>query len=534
MTMNKSTFLKPEGIDDRQGCGVVRMDRRRFLAVATLAAGSLASFPVRAEESLTEVGLSLGPPAARAIPRDYLGFSYETAQLADPEYFAADNRELVSLFQALSSEGVLRLGGNSSEFCWWKANVGDQPPELPESARRADNWMPHEFTAIEPVAIDRLVGFLDATGWKAIYGLNLGTGAPARDAEEAAYVAGRLGSRLHYFQIGNEPEYYRNDNNRLRPPDWNFDQYLAQWVAFAQAVIARVPDARFGGPDVGSNAQWVTRFAQEAPQRLPGRIVACSGHYYAMGPPDNPRTTVERLLAPDPAVNQVQRIVSTADAGHLTYRMTEGNSCYRGGKPGVSNAFCSALWAADYLLKLASFGCAGVNLHGGSANAIRTSLGGHLPGEQLAPDAPAVAAEGSFYTPIAGSREKGFSARPVFYGMRLAGILAGGRMRSASFDQAPSNASAWAAEMPDGTTRLVLINKHASQKLRISLPSAHDAKLWRLQAPGLTATSDETLAGEQIKPGTTWQPLKEEPLASANGGVKLDLPPGSGAALFLI
>ena len=83
--------------------------------------------------------------------------------------------------------------------------------------------------------------------------------------------------------------------------------------------------------------------------------------------------------------------------------MTEGNSCYRGGKPGVSNAFCSALWAADYLLKLASFGCAGVNLHGGSAYVIRSSLGGHLPGKDLAPDGHAIAAEGSFYSPIAGS-----------------------------------------------------------------------------------------------------------------------------------
>ncbi len=29
-----------------------------------------------------------------------------------------------------------------------------------------------------------------------------------------------LGSRLICFQIGNEPEYYKNDNTRLRGPDW--------------------------------------------------------------------------------------------------------------------------------------------------------------------------------------------------------------------------------------------------------------------------------------------------------------------------
>jgi hypothetical protein len=509
------------------------INRRRFIAVVGLATGALAGVPLYAQESPTRFRLTLGNAANNAVPVDYLGFSCESSQLGDPTFFAADNRELVSLFKTLAPEGILRLGGNSSEFCWWKTSATGQPPELPASAQGADNWMPHSFTAIEPVAVDRLAEFLKATAWKAIYGLNLGTGSPERDAEEAAYVARRLGKRLLFLQIGNEPEFYRDANNRLRSQDWNFDKYLAQWMTFAKAVIARVPEARFGGPDIGSNAQWIARFAREAPPMLPGRIVACSGHYYVMGPPDNPGVTAQRLLAPDRNVDrEVPRIISVASETHLVYRMTEGNSCYRGGKPGVSNAFCSALWAADYLLKLASFGCAGVNLHGGGAGVIRGSLGGHLPGENLSPDGAAIAAEGSFYTPIAGSREKGFKARPVFYGMKLAGTLAGGKMRPVSFDQAPVNATAWAADMPDGSTRLVLINKDARQKLQISIPSARDAKLWRLQAPGLTATSAVTLAGAEISSGKTWRPSEEAHLAGKNRELQLEMEPASGAALF--
>jgi len=514
-----------------------RLNRRRFLATATLAAGALAALPAWAQQGealdMLESALTFGPPGTGAVPGDYLGLSYESVELADPAFFAPDNRELVLLFKSLSPAGVLRLGGNSSEFCWWKTGAADQPPELPASARRADNWMPHAFTAIEPLAIDRLAGFLKTTGWTAIYGLNLGTGSPARAAEEAAYVARRLGAYLRFFQIGNEPEYYRDANNRLRPPDWNFDQYLAQWLTFAQAVIARVPEARFGGPDVGSSGQWTSRFAQEAPPRLPGKIVSCSGHYYVMGPPDDPHSTVGRLLSSDRNLDRnLPHLINLAQASHLDYRMTEGNTCYRGGKPGVSNAFCSALWAADYLLKLASFGCAGVNLHGGSGTVIRNALGGHLPGEQVAPGAAAVAAEGSFYTPIAGSREHGFSARPIFYGMKLAGLLAGARLRPVSFAQAPANAAAWAAETTDGETRLVLLNKHDRQTLRISLPSTHTATAWRLLAPDLTATADVTLAGAPIQPGKTWQPLKEERLDSTGGQVKIELPPASGAAVF--
>ena len=450
-----------------------------------LIAGSLPAYYVRStlslaadgtQENAAKIALTLGTAETKAVPVDYLGFSCETAQLADPTFFDPKNSELVSFYKTLTPEGILRLGGNSSEFCWWKTSDNDKPPELPESAHRDDNWMPHEFTAIEPIAVDNLAGFLEATGWEVIYNLNLGTGTPERDAEEAVYVAKKLGKKLLYFQIGNEPEYYRDSNNRLRAQDWNFDKYLAQWLTFARAVIARVPDAKFGGPDVGSNAQWVTRFAQEATQELPGRIVACSGHYYVMGPPDDPRSTVQRLLARDRRVDRdVPRVISVAKENNIVYRMTEGNSCYRGGKPGVSNAFCSALWAADYLLKLASFGCAGVNLHGGGASIIRSALGGHLPGEQLTSEAAAIAAEGSFYSPIVGSREKGFVARPIFYGMKLAGILAGGRMRPASFDKSPVNASAWAADMPNGDTRMVLLNKDARQKLKISIHSDFDA-----------------------------------------------------------
>ena len=506
---------------------------RRQMLASLFATTAFCTLPAVAQDNATKASLTFGETARDPVPLDYVGFSYETAQLADPDFFAEDNKKLISLFRSLSDHGVLRIGGNSSEFCWWRARPDDHPPELPASAHGDENWMPHRFTAIEPVAIDRLEGFLRATGWNCIYGLNLGVGTPDRDAEEAVYVAKRLGPRLLYFQIGNEPEFYRDSNNRLRPPDWDFDKYLAQWMTFARAALKRNPDLRFGGPDVGSNAEWVVRFAEEAPKQLTGKIVAATSHYYAEGPPDSPDTTVARLLAPDPKIDRdVPRIIAAANQSHILYRMTEGNSCYRGGKPGLSNAFCSALWAADYLLKLASYGAAGVNLHGGGAKQIRMSLGGHLPGEQLAPGAAAIAAEGSFYTPIAGSREKGFIARPIFYGVKLAGVLAGGRMRSLKLDQSPSDATAWAAEMPGGGMRFVLLNKNSRQKFELAIPSAYTARLWRLEAPDLTATTHVTLAGAAIRPSEAWRPHREERIASKGGVVRVTLEAASGAALF--
>lgn len=506
---------------------------RRHLLSSLCAFAALKALPEVPSENGIQATLSLGAASSIAIPLNYVGLSYETAQLADPDFFTADNRELVSLFRALSPRGILRIGGNSSEFCWWRANPSDHPPVMPDSARTDGNWMPQSFTAIEPVAIDRLAGFLDATGWRVIYGLNLGTGIPAKDAEEAAYVSKALGSRLLFFQIGNEPEYYRDSNNRLRTPDWDFDKYFAQWTEFAQAVIERVSDARIGGPDVGSSAEWVVRFAREAPKRLPGRIVACTGHYYAEGPPDSPQTTVARLLASDPKLDKtLGRVTQAAAQTNLDYRMTEGNSCYRGGKPGLSNAFCSALWAVEFMLKQASYGTAGVNLHDGGSKQIRLSLGGHLPGEQLAPDGAITAAQGSFYTPIAGTRESGFVAKPVFYGMKVAGLLAGGRMRSISFDPPLSQSTAWAAEMADGSTRVIVLNKDPQQRMNLEIRSPRAARLWRLQAPNLTATSDVSLAGAAIEVSQTWEPRKVEHLPSRAGKVQVILPHASAAVLF--
>ena len=105
-------------------------------------------------------------------------------------------------------------------------------------------------------------------------------------------------------------------------------------------------------------------------------------------------------------------------------------------------------------------------------------------------------------------------------------------MRPALFNVSPANAGAYAAEMPDGSTRMVLLNKDAGQKLELAIDSPHDAKLWRLQARGLTAISGVTLAGAEIRPDKTWRPAHEEPLASRDGQVQFAMEPASGAALF--
>jgi hypothetical protein len=233
------------------------MKRRMFLlqASAATAAAALSQTSWADGEADVHAELTLRDgPQTTPLPLTYTGLSYELAQLTDPKFFSADNHELVAHFRLLSPHGVLRTGGNTSEFCWFEADAATAAPKLRlPPGKLEENWMPHRLFAIKPEAIDALSGFLKATGWKLIYGLNFGNSTPERAATEAAYVARAVGERLEFFQIGNEPDFYTDANNGTRPPGWGFADYLKEWAAYAGAIAARVPEARFGGPDVGAS-----------------------------------------------------------------------------------------------------------------------------------------------------------------------------------------------------------------------------------------------------------------------------------------
>ena len=503
-------------------------DRRALLGGGVALMGATAIGARRANALLT-----LYPQTPlNAVPANYSGFSVETSQLADPDFLSSTNVSLVALHKRLSPHGVLRIGGNSSEFCWWQATPATPAPQITTPGQgRADNWMPQGFTPITPKAVDNLRGFLDACGWRCIWGLNFGTGSPERDAEEAAYVANALGPRLLYFQIGNEPDFYKSSNNMLRPAGWDFTDYVREWTAIADAVSARVPDARFGGPDVGSSADWVVRFAQTMPAHMGRRLVGLSGHYYAEGPPDSPDANIANLLKADPRIAEhMNAIIPAARAAGLDFRMTEGNSCYRGGKPDMSNALASALWGGDYMLDMAARGCKGINFHGGLGKQISAGLGGHLAGVRNDADRD-IARLGTFYSPFAGDATEGFAARPIFYGMMVAQPFAGTTLFANSFDTLGVNATAYTARTEDRGLRIAIFNKDATQDIHVDIAgvSAHDAAAWRLKGPSLNATTGITLADAEIAPGTSeWRPRPEKIMLDRT----LDVPRASAVLLM--
>src|ERR1700727_3140958 len=359
------------------------LTRRRFLATAacTVAAARLQA------HGQSKVGVALSIPKDATgphMPIDFVGLSYEVQQLADPSLFSAQNSGLIREFKALSSTGVLRLGGNTSEFAYWKPTPDSPEPEHPR-VREVAGEPKAQYYAVTVEAVRNLAEFLQATGWTCVYGIGMGTNTPARAAEEAVFVAKTLGDRLQYFQIGNEADLF--DRHLRDPKTWSAKTYLQEWLALARAIATRVPAARFGMPDVASKVSWLTEIADAwPPVQAPPRVTTLTHHYYFGGPATNPEVNISNLLKPA----TMQKVQNTANIARVAaskigarVRMTEGNTCYRGGKPGVSDVFAAALWSADYSLLLASNNYSGINLHGGTGKSVANSVGGILPGDSL-------------------------------------------------------------------------------------------------------------------------------------------------------
>ena len=391
--------------------------------------------------------ITIGAPGTEGVkvPEDFLGLSYETPQLYNPAFFAPGNGPLIEAFRGIAPHGVLRFGGSLSAYSRWRrpgADFGSVKEESAIATQRNWEWelldppLAHPIAgAITPEALRSLRGFLDATGWRCIYGLNFGSGTIARAVDEADHVHRILGPRLLCFQLGNEADFW-GGNPLLRGKDYSFDLYWDEYRSFVRAIRGRVPNAPFAGPDVALNLGWLARFAE----RARGDALFCSGHYYGMGPASDPRMGAHRLLANGnekltQEMAAVKRIV--AQTG-MRFRMTEGNSCFGGGKAGVSDAFASALWGFDYALQTASAGYLGINLHGGG--------------------------EG-FYTPVASS-PSGQVLRPLHYGMASFAPFLGARLRACPIVET-LNATAYLAE--NGRTRLLAIINKSGTPVAIQL-----------------------------------------------------------------
>lgn len=405
----------------------------------------------------------------RLVNDSLASLSYETGQLADPAFFSAANRSLVELFKRMNPHGVLRIGGNTSDFTVWSEYRGVLPEQKPRKGG------PQHPVVLRPEALRELAGFLRATGWRLIFGVNLKIGVPAMAVELAKAVREAVGEDLLAIQIGNEANNYAKD----------YVAFEAMWTPYADAL--RAAGLPMGGPDTGANTDWVAEYA-----RRHGKAnVFLSRHYYRDAAP---RGSIGNLLGGDPGcIEDFERLVAVADAAGLPLRLTEANSYYFGGRDGVSNVFASALWGADFMLSLAELGVAAIHFHGGTLASVEASLGREANASAAASDLAARRdAVSSRYSAIAGDVALGFQPRPLFHGIALAQRFAGARMLPAWLDTGGANLGAYAARRDD-TLLVALINKDTLRDAEVSLSGLNGygkAQVMRLQAPALDSRVD--------------------------------------------
>jgi hypothetical protein len=468
------------------------MNRRWFMANSAFAAVALAAprLPGSDAQAVT-VTVPGGPPLVTISP-DFMGLGCEISSVARPGLMSSTNSIYVRLVRTLGLEGVLRVGGNTADY----ASYAPAKPAVSS---------PYG-TVVNDTALKEMGGFLQATGWKLIWALNLGSGSEAAAVAEARAVLAVAGERLLAFEIGNEPDLFSHEKHRQ--PDYGYEQWLADYRRYKTVLRTQLPGIPLAGPDVAGKTDWVTRFAADEGKDT----VLLTHHYYREG--QNPGSTIEKLLGIDPKLQpQLRRLQLASESCGVPYRICEVNSFSGGGRPGVSDTMAAALWVLDYMFTLASNGCSGVNLETG-VNQL-----GFI----------------SSYSPI-GDELRHYSARPEYYGMLAFSLAGRGSLLQAEVEANATQIKAYATRPKQDVLILTLINKGpAASRLRLETGSqSREASVMRLSGRAVDAQTGITLGGAEVTSSGAWKPAKVELLPVRKGQLTVPLPEASAAIVTFL
>ena len=470
-----------------------RMSASKGLNRRTLVAGLL--LPVHGwAQSGNNARVHIQPQSRLArIPPDFMGLGYEVSSVSERGLFSATNRAYVQFIRTLSPAGVLRIGGNTSDYASW--SPGGPAVSSPKA------------TVVDRRGILDLGTFLRATGWRVIWGFNLGRGSVDEAVNQAVAVASSLGDGLLAFEIGNEPDLFPGVH---RPANYSYADYYSEYRRFKSAIRDKLPNAPFAGPDVIIHADWLEQFAATDAADLQ----LLTYHYYAEGPPDNPTSTIENLLKPNDLLpGLLGRLEADSRSARVPYRICETNSCFGGGKPGVSDTMAAALWGLDFMFTLAQFNAAGVNMETG-VNHL-----GFL----------------SYYTPIGVDSARQFIATPLYYGMLAFALASRGERVKLALDAAGLNITAYAVRSDGGDIWLTLVNKEAGRdaQVRAACPGIAAASVLRLTAPSLASKDGVLLGGSPVTNAGKWTPGPPQSVRVTAGEMEIDVPAASAAILRL-
>ncbi len=419
----------------------------------------------RPDGALTDASLTVAATSTGAIGSAFAGFSLEKGALSS-RLVSPSNSAAVGLYKRLG-HNILRIGGDTVDKSIWTPNG---PGKIKGQ--------------VAPSDIDALASFCKITGWKCLYGVNLGgasSGAttPALAAAEVAYAARQFGTSLYGIEIGNEPDSFGQTNHAFANKDWSLEKYISLWNDFRSAIVAAVPGVVITGPAAAKHVStWTIPFGQAVTK---DKIALLTQHYYRANR-KAPTATIPNLISPDPyLISELAELKAGADNIGVPFRMAEVNSYAGGGAPGVSNTYASALWVVDFLFNCAQGGATGADFHGGG--------------------------EGPRYQAIADSNGVITEVRPEYYGILLFNLAGQGSLCATQLSAGSLNVTAYAIQTSTGLN-IVLVNKEAVQNLHLTAQLPHIANFATLiemtqlsgsaAAPNLAATSGVTIQGSAV------------------------------------
>lgn len=411
--------------------------------------------------AMTDATVTVTTTTAGSIPTAFAGLSYEKSAMAEP-LFEASNTNLIGMFKGLGAS-LLRIGGNSVDKTQWTAS----------GAGRTSGQ-------VAPSDIDALAGFLQATGWTALYGVNLATSTPTAAAAEVAYAVQSLGSSLYAIEIGNECDLY-GDTGSYFANNWTLQDFEQLWAQFRMAILAAAPHVVITGPASASHiTTWTVPFGEAVGKQ---EIPLLTQHYYR-GNGQSASSTDAELITPDTTLaTDLAQLQSGATQIGIPFRLTETNSFYNGGASGVSDSYASSLWVIDHLFNIALGGGVGANFHGGG--------------------------NGAGYTPIADSDGVVVEARPEYYGMKFFTLAGQGALLATTVSASGLNVTAYAVKSTTGALNLVIVNKDSTQNLSLTIDcgqTVNSASLLEMAGPALDATTGVTIQGAAIAQDGTFTP----------------------------
>ncbi len=460
-------------------------------------------------------------PVGTAIPAGFLGLSFEFQAVR--AYTGSDPSQINPVLEALirnlspGQAPVLRIGGDSTDVAYVPTRGVPPPPYVGYPLTRS--WL------ATTGALARAIGA------RMIMGLNLAANSPALAATEArAYIRTFGRTAIDALEIGNEPNIYgkvtvyhtlRGAAVPARPRDFDYIQFRSQFRAIATAS----PKLTLAGPALATGpspaqGSWIGSM----PRFIRGqrRLAVMTIHRYPLrncfvGPSSVQYPTIPHLLSSYSTAGLADSVapwVQLAHDAHRQLRVDELNSVACRGRAGVSDTFASALWATDALFALARAGVDGVDVHTLPKTAYELFEFRHRGGRWSA------------------------QVRPVYYGLQLfaQAAPAGSQMLSLTRHGLPSGLSAWATRAPDGTVRVVVINKDSRRDRTIAIrgPAGQHAAatVERMLAASVRARGGVTLGGNSYGSSTSTGVLatpKVTEIATNHGEIELAVPHGSAA-----